>query len=316
MTLLKQGVYWASNMVPVKCPTICGETILRFRNSYFAALSSPLGNFILTHDISELLTMASLLTLPAEVRDLIYREALPRRVITVGCVYTRHTVKLMGRLLPPALFQVCREMRAQALTTYGRCEITTSRYARHCRDYEDAEDSNDRHLNKKTYVYVSYKYDTFYIPYNLKDILSILDLEVARIESLAVMLDWDMPQEWYIDLLQICKRLNLKRLQFVKARGVPGGLNRSAILHESKICPENSVIAMRIYEKFNGLLSYQVIEFPGEPESKLCKEDKVTIEGRPPFLWSHVNIEWDSSSLVRRWIVLTRFADNDLKDGL
>jgi hypothetical protein len=260
--------------------------------------------------------MANLLSLPVEIRDLIYGEALPRRVITVVSVYSRHTVQLMGRLLPPAIFQVCRTMRTQALSTYGRCEITTSRYARHCRGHDKLESSRDRHLRKRTYVYISYKYDTFYIPYNLKDTLSVLDLEVTRIESIAVMLDWDVPQEWYIDLFEICKRLNLKKLQFVKARGVPGSLNRSAILRESGICYENSVIVVRISEKFNGLLPYRVTEYPGKPESKICKEDKVTIDGRPPFPWSHVNIEWDCSSLVRRWTVLTRFSENGLKEGL
>jgi hypothetical protein len=254
-------------------------------------------------------TMANLLSLPVEIRDIIYEQVLPRRVITIVCVFTGHTVTLMGRLLPPAIFQVCREMRTEALSTYGRCEITTSSYARHCRDCDNAEDSHDRHLRKRTYVYVSYKYDTLYIPYNLKDILSVLDLEVTRIESLAVMLDWDVPQEWYTDLFEICKRLNLKKLQFVKGRGVPGSLNRSAILRESGICYESSIIVVRISQKFNGLLPYRVTEYPGEHELKVCKEDEVTIEGRPPFPWSHVNIEWDCSNLVRRWTVLTRLSD-------
>lgn len=307
----KLGVNWASNTDAHQISGKRGETIFRFRD---LILDPPRSELIFNSRYLEPLAMTKFLSLPVEIRDLIYGDVLPRRVITVVCVYSRHTVRLHGRLLPPAIFQVCRKMRTQALSTYARCEITTSRYARHCRDYENAEISNTGH--PKTYVYVSYKYDTFYIPYQLKNILSVLDLEITRIESLAVMLDWDVPEEWYIDLREICKRLNLKTLKLVKSKGVPGSLNRSAMLRESVICNGYSSIVKRISEKSNGLLPHLVTEYPGDPESELYKEDNITIQGCPAFSWTLVNIEYDHSSLVRRWTVLTRFSDNGLKEGL
>lgn len=264
----------------------------------------------------------TLLSLPVEIRCLIYREILPKRLITVSYGFSCLTLQLYGRLLPPAIFQVCRQIRMESLSSYKGYELASTDYGRHRRHLNVIETPGNENRNEKVFVYISYIYDIIYIPSNIWDITYFMDYEFTKGGLLAVAFDEREPADWYINLRTICERNNIKELLFVvQSQSLRHDINRSGSLCDleqdfriiRRNCRTVEDVTKHIDERINTL------ELPLDPDIETGKvyrrepffhrKGKATDENEvASCYWSLVGLEWDNSSITRRWAICTRFS--------
>jgi hypothetical protein len=270
--------------------------------------------------------MATLLTLPAEIRALIYDATLPRRVITITSKNDRtgNKVQLHGRLLPPTTFQVCQQMREESLTSYVKCEIKTACCYGNSGLCGSCSNGGEWGCPKqKTYVYISYTHDTIYIPgvYELTHIVPVLKLDITKIRSLAISL-WDAASnDWYRQIGGICKGMNLEKLLFVvtytDTYTDDPKHHFTLELHDLELEYDVKAHLSDVKPRIFDAISKDFFQAYADADG--CKQfgDDNQVADKncaAAFPWSLARREYDEPSLCRKCTIFTRLCDNSPMD--
>ncbi len=255
--------------------------------------------------------------LPLEIRFRIWRYVVPERRIISAVADSGPTIlKLRGRLLPPAVLQVCREAREEALKKYVKFRRLSLK---------------NEEMNLETYAYISYSYDTLFLDYrgegDFDHVIRALGPDCENIQSLAVDIDFHQYRSRVFFNKLLSSFARLKELLFVAPKQVTSYNNTGSVtlkrLGQEDVHPAGGYTQPWTFDKiFQEVSQYypeQLVEFDDI-------FDKSTTERRAELEDSGLVRPWvslsgrsaDTSHLARKWAVHSRmsFGDNRNKDDL